>query len=181
MRSLAQSHKLWSHYFRYSSPPLSFKPWPNTPILRPIWRKIRSHPVFKTLGTIVRRLKWELFVEILLYMGLCFMPRIKDYWSSHKKRPIQSLMISWMGCKRWEQIKRYLRISNLLNDKKNTIDTQGPGWWKKAWPVGYWFSKCLEKVLVFWQACVSRWAVNGISREMCSCNAVSLQSDRSGF
>jgi hypothetical protein len=42
---------------------------------------------------------------------------------------MHALIINFMGRTRWEQIKRYLKIFNLLEDEK--IGTRDPDWWKK--------------------------------------------------
>jgi hypothetical protein len=71
----------------------------------------------------------DAFIEILLYMSISSMPRIADYWNLDSKRAIHELIVNCMSCQRWEQIKRYLKISDLINDQK--IDTRGSYWWKK--------------------------------------------------
>lgn len=73
------------------------------------------------------------FIGILLYMGISSMPRITDYWNLDPKRAIHALIINCMSCTRWEQIKRYLKISNPVDDEK--LDTRGPHWWKKLEPL----------------------------------------------
>ncbi len=76
---LRSKPQLRSHYFRYSSPRLSFKPWPNTPILRPIWRN-QKPPVFQDPWHDSTSTEIGAFVWNSLYMGLFFMPRVKDYF-----------------------------------------------------------------------------------------------------
>jgi hypothetical protein len=66
----------------------------------------------------------ETFVEILLYMRLCSMSRIEDYWNLSPSRSIHVMIINCMICQRWEQIKRFLKIFNLIHDHKiNTRDS----------------------------------------------------------
>jgi uncharacterized CHY-type Zn-finger protein len=71
----------------------------------------------------------EAFIEILLYMSLCLMTRIIDFWNYQANRSIHALIINCMSCKRWEQIKRYLKIFNLIHDQK--MNTRDLDWWKK--------------------------------------------------
>lgn len=56
-------------------------------------------------------------------MGLFVMHRAFDYWNFDSKRANHAMIISYMNHKRWEQIKRYLKIYNPINDEK--VDTQG--------------------------------------------------------
>ncbi len=69
------------------------------------------------------------FIEILLYIKLKFMSRINDYWNSDSKHFIHVLIINCMNCYRWEQIKRFLKIFNLIQNEN--IDTRDSHWWKK--------------------------------------------------
>jgi hypothetical protein len=71
----------------------------------------------------------EAFVEILLYMNLCLMSRIIDYWNYHTSRFIHIMIINCMSCKRWKQIKRFLKIFNLIDDQK--VNTRDFHWWTK--------------------------------------------------
>jgi hypothetical protein len=83
------------------------------------------------------------FLGILLYMGLALMPRITDYWSTNPKCAIHELVIQAMSLKRWEQIKRFLKISDPSDDE--IIDTRGPDWWKKLEPLATSFRKASKK------------------------------------
>jgi hypothetical protein len=40
------------------------------------------------------------FVEILLYMGIYSMPRIKDYWNLDPSRAIHAMILNCMTCQR---------------------------------------------------------------------------------
>lgn len=73
------------------------------------------------------------FIGILLYMGISSLPRTRDFWNHDLNRPIHLMIINCMNCQRWAQIKRYLKISNPIEDEK--IDTRGPDWWKKLDPL----------------------------------------------
>jgi hypothetical protein len=73
--------------------------------------------------------KIEAFVEILLYMSILYMSRTIDYWNLDSIRTIHALIVNCMSSKRWKQIKRYLKISNLINDQK--MNTKKSDWWKK--------------------------------------------------
>jgi hypothetical protein len=71
----------------------------------------------------------EAFIEILLYIRLNFMLRISNYWNFDSKHSIHVLIINCMSCYRWKQIKRFLKIFNLVENEK--IDTRDFHWWKK--------------------------------------------------
>jgi hypothetical protein len=71
----------------------------------------------------------KVFIEILLYMSLCSLSRVKNYWNIHSKRVIHFMIINCMSCNRWEQIKRFLKIFNSIDDQK--VDTRDSHWWKK--------------------------------------------------
>ena len=81
------------------------------------------------------------FLGILLYMGLARMPRITDYWNTTSNFAIHEMITQAMSLKRWEQIKRFLKISNPYE----TIDTRGPDWWKKLEPLTTDFRKPSKK------------------------------------
>ena len=66
------------------------------------------------------------FIGVLLYMGVAAMPRVPDYWNIDSKRPIHGLILGSLSRIRWEQIKRYLKISNPSDDEN--FDTRGPDW-----------------------------------------------------
>jgi hypothetical protein len=83
------------------------------------------------------------FVGILLYMGLLPRPRIADYWNYDSNRPIHLMIINCMSSKRWEQIKRYLKMSYPIDDQM--IDTTGPHWWKKLEPLVTGFRQASKK------------------------------------
>ena len=83
------------------------------------------------------------FIGILLYMGIAVMPRTRDYWSVDSNRAIHGLIINCLSRVRWEQIKRFLKISNPLDDAK--IDTRGPDWWKKLDPLVTEFRKASKR------------------------------------
>ncbi len=72
----------------------------------------------------------EAFLRILLYMNCVVLSRIRDYWNTtNLNRVVYDLMFSSMSIKRWEQIRRYLKTFNLLENEK--IDTRESDWWKK--------------------------------------------------
>ena len=83
------------------------------------------------------------FVGILLYMGYAQMPRITDYWNTNPQLAIHEMVIQAMGLKRWEQLKRFFKVSNLYEDEK--IDTRGSDWWKKLEPLATNFRKASRK------------------------------------
>ncbi len=71
----------------------------------------------------------EAFVEILLCMSLAFMSRIRDYWNIDFSRSIYVMIVNCMIWQRWKQIKRFLKISNLI--KNESMNTRDFHWWKK--------------------------------------------------
>lgn len=79
-----------------------------------------------------KRLTWhdtssseiEAFLGILLYMGYTLMPRVNDYWNTSPKFAVHEMVVQAMSLRRWEQIKRFLKISN----PDEIIDTRGPDW-----------------------------------------------------
>ena len=83
------------------------------------------------------------FLGILLYMGYTLMPRLTDYWNTSPKFAIHDMVIQAMSLRRWEQLKRVLKISN--PDENEIIDTRGPDWWKKLEPLATDFRKALKK------------------------------------
>ena len=83
------------------------------------------------------------FLGILLYMGYTLMPRLTDYWNTSPKFAIHDMGIQAMSLRRWEQLKRFLKISN--PDEDEIIDTRGPDWWKKLEPLATDFRKASKK------------------------------------
>ena len=73
------------------------------------------------------------FLGTLLYMGYTPMPRIRDFWIVNPKLAIHSIILKSMSRTRWEQIRRYLKISNPIEDDK--VNTRGPDMWKKLEPL----------------------------------------------
>jgi hypothetical protein len=71
----------------------------------------------------------EAFLSILLYMSCTILSRIRNYWNTDPNRAVHALIVNFMSIMRWEQIKRYLKISSPLENK--SFDTRGPDWWKK--------------------------------------------------
>lgn len=67
------------------------------------------------------------FLGILLMQGTCKLSRAKDYWNTHEDSPIIMSIQTAMSLVRWEQLKRYLKISNPKTDKdsKCTLVHQG--------------------------------------------------------
>jgi hypothetical protein len=52
---------------------------------------------------------------------------------------MHDMIINFMICTRWEQIKRYLKIFNLLENQK--VDTKDVDWWKKLESMTFEFRK----------------------------------------
>ncbi len=62
-------------------------------------------------------------------MSYNVMSRMRHYWFINLNWVMHVLIINFMSRTRWEQIKRYLKIFNLLENEK--IDTRDSDWWKK--------------------------------------------------
>jgi hypothetical protein len=71
----------------------------------------------------------EVFLDILLYMSHTVMSRIRSYWNTNLNLAIHALIFNVMSRTRWKQIKRYLKISNSLENRN--LDTRDSDWWKK--------------------------------------------------
>lgn len=83
--------------------------------------------------------EWEIgtFLGILLLISLDPSPTIKDYWSNNINKPIYIAIPKAMPLVRFEQIKRFFKMSDPLND----ADSMGPDWWKKLEPYATDFQK----------------------------------------
>lgn len=70
--------------------------------------------------------EWEIgcFLGIILLMGLDHSPSIEHYWYSESFRPFYPAIQKAMPLKRFEQIRRFFKISDPLND----ADSFGPDW-----------------------------------------------------
>jgi hypothetical protein len=92
----------------------------------------------------------KIFIAIVLYMGVHRSPRMEDYWSSTKKP--HHLPADYMSQKRFEQIKRYLHISNPLCPSAISYEPKDPTdeattdglylgqiWWNKIEPLASQF------------------------------------------
>lgn len=77
--------------------------------------------------------EWEIgvFLGIILLMSLDHSPKIEDYWACQFNKPIYSAIQYSMGLKRFQQIKRFFKISDPHNEPAST----GLDWWKKLEPL----------------------------------------------
>ncbi len=64
----------------------------------------------------------EAFLSILFYMKCNILFRIREYWNTNINHVMHDMIINFMSCTRWEQIKRYLKIFNSLENQK--VDTK---------------------------------------------------------
>ena len=87
--------------------------------------------------------EWEIgtFLGIILLMSLDHSSSIKDYWSYDENKPIYISIQKAMTLVRFEQIKRFFKMSDPLND----ADSMGPDWWKKLEPYKTEFQKASMK------------------------------------
>ena len=81
------------------------------------------------------------FLGILLLMGLDHSPAIENYWTNDLNKPIYIAIQRVMSLRRFQQIKRFLKISNPLNEP----DSSGPDWWKKLEPLVTEFQKASQE------------------------------------
>lgn len=83
--------------------------------------------------------EWEIgcFLGIILFMGLDHSPSIENYWNRVSIRPVYTSIQKAMPLARFQQIRRFFKISNPLND----ADSSGPNWWKKLEPFASDFLK----------------------------------------
>ena len=84
------------------------------------------------------------FFGILRYMGYARMPRVVDYWTINPLRPIHGMVLNCMSRIRWQQIKRYLKISHPIEMDQN-LDSRGSDWWKKLDPLMTEFRNASKK------------------------------------
>ena len=71
----------------------------------------------------------EIFIGILLFIGLDLLKCIKNYWSQQPDKSIALPVQEAMALKCFEQIKRFLKINNSCEKSPNI--GKGPDWWKK--------------------------------------------------
>lgn len=83
--------------------------------------------------------EWEIgvFLGIILLMSLDHSPRIEDYWKNNLDKPIYTAIQRAMSIIRFQQIKRFFKMS----DPRNDADSTGPDWWKKLEPFASDFQK----------------------------------------
>lgn len=87
--------------------------------------------------------EWEIgvFLGIILFMSLDHSPKIEDYWAYQFNRPIYPAIQNSMSLRRFQQIRRFFKIS----DPNNEADSKGPDWWKKLEPLSTAFQKASRK------------------------------------
>ena len=52
------------------------------------------------------------FIGVLLLQGICKLPRTKNHWNTQEGLNVNLPIYSAMSLVRWQQIKRYLKISD---------------------------------------------------------------------
>ena len=87
--------------------------------------------------TILTLIELKIWFGIVIYMGIVKLPRVRDYWSSDPKFPKHNI-VQEMTITRFQQIKRYLHISDL--------DSEMLHWYSKVEPlashirnISFWF------------------------------------------
>ena len=81
----------------------------------------------------------EVFLGIILLMGLDRLPATEDYWNQRPDKPIIMPIQSAMSLCRFQQIKRFLKINNGRTEPSRL--GKGPDWWKKLEPLATDFRK----------------------------------------
>ena len=110
------------------------------------------------------------FVGILLLQWEVKVGDPEKYWTCQSDRMFFPSIQSSMTGIRWQQIKRYLKISNPRND----LDSAGPNWHTQIEPLYRDFLKA-------WKKRFSRWAVDLIQRLISTYHANRNKSGRGGF
>ena len=82
------------------------------------------------------------FIGALLLQGESRRPKVPDYWNTDTNRTIHPAILNAISVRRWEQIKRYLKISNPTTD----LDSTGPNWYAKVEPL---YSEFVRSSLLF--------------------------------
>ena len=57
------------------------------------------------------------FIGVLLLQGICKLPRTENYWNTREDLNVNLPIHSAMSLVRWQQIKRYLKISDPRSEK----------------------------------------------------------------
>ena len=76
----------------------------------------------------------RVFVGALIYMGIHKEPQIKDYWNTDIHLGLLHTIPFHMSLRRFEQIKRFLHISDAEDDIRQGRDNS-PEWWHKLKPL----------------------------------------------
>jgi Transposase IS4 len=76
----------------------------------------------------------RVFVGALIYMGIHKEPQIKDYWNTNIHLGPLHTIASHISLRRFEQIKRFLHISDAEEDIRQGRDSS-PEWWHKLEPL----------------------------------------------
>ena len=88
--------------------------------------------------------KIDVFLGILLLMGLDHSPSIKSYWNTDSSKSLYVTIRRVMTLVRFQQIKRYFKMSDLSNEP----DSYDPDWWKKLKSLATDFQKISQKLYV---------------------------------
>ena len=106
----------------------------------------------KQAGTAAEKRPWHAttgaeigtFLGVLLLQGETRIPSTQDYWNTDANKTVIPPILETMTVRRWEQIKRFLKISNPTRD----VDSFGPGWYTKVEPLYSDFVKSSRTYLV---------------------------------
>ena len=76
----------------------------------------------------------RVFIGAMIYMGVHYEPQIEDYWNTNINRGPLHTIPSHISLCRFEQIKRYLHISNSEEDIRQRRESTDQ-WWYKLEPL----------------------------------------------
>jgi Transposase IS4 len=76
----------------------------------------------------------KIWLGILLYQGVHYTNQpIEDYWNVDTDAPVNKSLGKYMRVTRWQQIQRYLKVSDPITDLE--FDMQGKDYWRKMDPL----------------------------------------------
>ena len=85
----------------------------------------------------------EVFLGILLFMGMDHAPATEDYWNQCPDKPIFLSISQAMSLVRFQQIKRFLKLNNRRTEPPRI--GKGVDWWKKLEPLATGFRQASLK------------------------------------
>ena len=77
----------------------------------------------------------KIFIGILLYMGAKHSDSIEEYWSTARIDGLLPIVVDNMSRIRWQQIRRFLHVSNPLQDEEDKTSKNDSPWYYKNLPI----------------------------------------------